>query len=159
MEQIKLEEFLADYETGLIQDVFVVEKKIYGRITIRSTVAPPGTVFRVVWAELQESVCLVKKDEDGGCVTRSECSGIMTPLLKDVQTIRNALVGDDLRGGMVKELAEMRSEQKSVNGVNKEEKRTRELNLKLTEKRKWALIALVFTIVGYAVNYGLTRWG
>jgi hypothetical protein len=52
MEQIKLEEFLADYETGLIQDVFVVEKKIYGRITIRSTVAPPGTVFRVVWAEL-----------------------------------------------------------------------------------------------------------
>lgn len=92
-------------------------------------------------------------------MTRSECSGIMTPLLKDVQTIRNALVGDDLRGGMVKELAEMRSEQKSVNGVNKEEKRTRELNLKLTEKRKWALIALVFTIVGYAVNYGLTRWG
>lgn len=92
-------------------------------------------------------------------MTRAECTGIMSPLLTDIATIRRAMVGNDLRGGMVKDVADMKMEMRAANGVNKEEKRKIEINLKLTEKRKWALIALVFTIVGYAVNYGLTRWG
>ena len=83
----------------------------------------------------------------------------MNPLLADVKTIRDALVGDDLRGGLVKDVAELRSEQRNTNGAAKEERRKDELKTKLTEKRKWVLIALVFTIVGYVVNYGLNKWG
>jgi hypothetical protein len=85
----------------------------------------------------------------------------MSPLLTDIATIRRAMVGDDLRGGMVKDVADMKSEMKAANGVSKEEKRQKESALKLTEKRKWAIIALVFSIIGYvgpeAVKYLVNR--
>jgi hypothetical protein len=55
MEQITLEQFLVDYESGLIQDVFVVDKtkRLYGRIVQKSNLSPPGITYKVVWVDVK----------------------------------------------------------------------------------------------------------
>lgn len=54
MQEITLAKFISDYETGLIQDVFVIEKlkKIYGRSTEGTVMDSTGILFKVVWAGL-----------------------------------------------------------------------------------------------------------
>lgn len=42
-------------------------------------------------------------------VTKSDCAKTMDPLTKNVETVLKALVGDDLRGGIVKDVADIKA--------------------------------------------------
>ena len=50
-----------------------------------------------------------KKDKNLNCVTVSECRQISGSIKNELVTIKKALVGDDMRGGMVKELADIKA--------------------------------------------------
>jgi hypothetical protein len=43
-----------------------------------------------------------------GYVTKEDCDAAMTPLAKDMTTVKDALVGPDLRGGLVGDVKELK---------------------------------------------------
>lgn len=53
------------------------------------------------------------KKNPSGCVTHAECAKIVTKFNGELQTIKNALIGEDMRGGIVKDVAEIK------NGLNR----------------------------------------
>ena len=64
-----------------------------------------------------------KKAKNPNCVTRSECHEISGSIKNELVTIKMALVGDDMRGGMVRELAEIKTNLNNKhNGLGKKER-------------------------------------
>ena len=57
-----------------------------------------------------------KKDRNPSYVTASECRQISGSINKELVTIKKALVGDDMLGGMVKELATIKANLNNHNG-------------------------------------------
>lgn len=53
------------------------------------------------------------EENNPGHVTRAECHRTTTAMKDDLKTIRTALVGEDMRGGIVKDVADLKKE-KSV---------------------------------------------
>lgn len=45
-----------------------------------------------------------------GNVSKAECRQRMAPLVADVGTIKRALVGEDMRGGLVRDVSDMKQE-------------------------------------------------
>ena len=41
-------------------------------------------------------------------VTKADCDAAMTPMANDLKTVKEALVGPDLRGGMVKDVGDLK---------------------------------------------------
>jgi hypothetical protein len=62
----------------------------------------------------------------------------MSPVLEDVRTLKNAVVGPDMRGGMVADIATMKSDvaeiKKALNGQQKEEQK---------KGRDWRILGFV----------------
>jgi len=94
-----------------------------------------------------------KKTENPGpdFVTRAECVAQRREVRADIITIKKALVGDDLRGGVVKDCTDMKKDIKGIkkvmNDVNNQKMKNQELSL------KWKLgiaVALIgaFTVIG-----------
>jgi hypothetical protein len=100
-----------------------------------------------------------RKKTDGGCVTRGECNSIMNPMLEDIRTIRNCLIGLDLKGGLVKDIEEMKSEMKSAHKESEEDKKAAKLKNIFNNKVKLALFSLVCGLVGYGVKYLIDKFG
>ena len=76
------------------------------------------------------------KDEDNPSpyMTRSECLSQRRPIRADITTIKKALVGEDLRGGIVKDCSDMKKDlkavKKSINDANNKKEKKQELSLK-----------------------------
>lgn len=51
-----------------------------------------------------------EEDDNPGFVTRREFNQTVKPMKKDILTIRTALVGEDYRGGVVKDVADLKKE-------------------------------------------------
>lgn len=50
-----------------------------------------------------------KKRNPSKFVTHAECSGIMEGVKAELRTIKTTLVGEDMRGGLVKDVQEIKS--------------------------------------------------
>lgn len=94
-----------------------------------------------------------KKDNPGRFVLRSECTQMMgehNRMMgeqgKKLDTMMNALVGEDLQGGLVKAVTAIQGELKS--------KATKEDVQQIQEKRKWSkreiavVLVAVITVIG-----------
>jgi hypothetical protein len=55
-----------------------------------------------------------KTSDNPGYVTRSECANITGDMNKKLDTIQKALVGDDMRGGIVKDVADLKKENSTL---------------------------------------------
>ena len=53
-------------------------------------------------------------EDNPGLVTRAECARITGEMNKKLDTIQNALVGKDMRGGLVKDVANLKKEKSTV---------------------------------------------
>jgi len=51
-------------------------------------------------------------------VTKDDCVKSMAPIQSDITTIKKALVGDDLRGGIVKDVADIKATLKNTSSQN-----------------------------------------
>lgn len=60
-----------------------------------------------------------KKENDPAYVTRRECTTMMQPLASDVKTMKNAMVGEDLQGGFVKTINDMKIELANLKNIRK----------------------------------------
>jgi len=58
------------------------------------------------------------KQNPNGFVTKVECQQITSTFREDMGTVKMALVGEDMRGGLVKDVSEIRSSLKN-NGYSK----------------------------------------
>ncbi|MHC3130123.1 MAG: hypothetical protein IBV52_08635 [Candidatus Bathyarchaeota archaeon] len=52
---------------------------------------------------------MAKKDENPGYVTVSECGQNLVSIKNEVVTIRKVLVGDDMQGGIVQEISDIKA--------------------------------------------------
>jgi len=101
-----------------------------------------------------------KDKRDGGSrfVTHIECQNISEDVKEDLKTLKKALVGEDLRGGMRKDFTEMRSQVDKLLANNKEtkvldkEKRVTILKLKI------AALGFAFVLLGIFIEYILNKW-
>ena len=50
-----------------------------------------------------------KSDDNSNFVTRAECSRISGEIRNELNTIKTALVGEDMRGGLLKDMRDMKS--------------------------------------------------
>jgi len=50
-------------------------------------------------------------------VTKTECNLMMEPVTNDIKTIKKALVGEDLKSGLVKDVADIKSTLKTWQAI------------------------------------------
>lgn len=55
-----------------------------------------------------------KTKDNPSYVTRAECALITTDMKKKLDTIQTALVGEDMRGGLVKDVGDLKKEKSTV---------------------------------------------
>lgn len=84
-------------------------------------------------------------------VTSVECAEISGQIRNEITIIKNSLVGKDMRGGIVKDMADMKGDLKAVKQYMNNEK---------TKGRDWKLLAfaLVGSITSGAVVAVITYW-
>ncbi len=57
---------------------------------------------------------MTRKNDPPTYVTRAECSRISGKISREIETLKIALVGENMRGGLIKEINEMKSSIKNV---------------------------------------------
>lgn len=74
-----------------------------------------------------------EKKRNPGHVTHAECARISGDIKSDLKTIKTALVGEDLQGGLVKKVNDLKNEQEKNNELiqlvvdnNKKEKKQKQ---------------------------------
>lgn len=60
---------------------------------------------------------MVPSKNDPEYMTKSECFQISSAIRKDMDVMKKALVGDDMRGGIVKDLSEIKTALKNNSGT------------------------------------------
>ena len=78
-----------------------------------------------------------KRKDPPPFVTRDECFQIIGEIKNDLQLVKKTLVGDDMRGGLVKDVQEIKS---------------------ATGMIKTVILPIVISVVSAAVTYGLLRF-
>lgn len=58
------------------------------------------------------------KEHSSEFVTKVECRQITSSFQEDLVTVKKAIMGDDMRGGMVRDISEIKSQVNKVNKVN-----------------------------------------
>ena len=78
-----------------------------------------------------------KKKKDNPYVTRDECFQISGEIRRDISTIKKTLVGEDLRGGLVKDVQEIKSATSAI---------------------KTVLVPIVISVLSALITYGLIQF-
>jgi hypothetical protein len=77
------------------------------------------------------------KRKDPSFVTRMECMQISGEIKSDLATIKKTLVGEDMRGGLVKDVQEIKSATSAI---------------------KTVVVPIVISVLSALVTYGLLRF-
>jgi len=78
-----------------------------------------------------------KKKKDNPYVTRDECFQISGEIRRDIATIKMTLVGEDLRGGIVKDVQEIKSATGAI---------------------KTVVVPIVISVLSALITYGLLQF-
>ena len=78
-----------------------------------------------------------KRKKDNPYVTRDECFQISGEIRRDISTIKKTLVGEDLRGGLVKDVQEIKSATSAI---------------------KTVLVPIVISVLSALITYGLIQF-
>lgn len=103
-----------------------------------------------------------RKRKNGPCVTHEECAQAMEPLRTTLQDVKNAIVGKDLRGGLVQQVNNL--DNKVTNIVTEFEAERADAKKENEEKRKenfrWKLAALsfAFSFLGFLLEYAVNHF-
>jgi len=77
-----------------------------------------------------------KKSPTSTYVTHSECAEISGQIRKEITVIKNSLVGEDMRGGLVKDVESMKNSVETIKTYIDNEK---------TKGRDWRLLGFAVT--------------
>ena len=91
-----------------------------------------------------------KKRNGGSFVTRTECDTMMGQVGRDIDIVKKALVGDDFRHGIVKDVADIKSQMIDFKNTQKEKRET---------SLRWKLAAagFAFTLLGILLQEVLSH--
>jgi hypothetical protein len=78
-----------------------------------------------------------KKKKSDPYVTRDECFQISGEIRRDISTIKKTLVGEDLRGGIVKDMQEIKSATGAI---------------------KTVVVPIVISVLSALITYGLLQF-
>lgn len=90
-------------------------------------------------------------------VSRQECDGAMEPLRSTLETVKNALVGENMSGGLVQQVNNLNIRVANLITQGNEQKLQ---NKEKQEKNlKWKLAAVGFAaiVIGYLLEFGLSH--
>jgi len=79
----------------------------------------------------------MSKRKDNPYVTHAECIQVSGEIKSDLNTIKKTLVGEDMRGGLVKDVQEIKSATSAI---------------------KTVVLPIVISVVSALVTYGLLRF-
>jgi hypothetical protein len=103
-----------------------------------------------VWIKGEEHTLSKRRTED--FVTRGECTAINTDMKADLKLIKVAVVGADMRGGMVRDIADLRNKVDGIvsnrigdNNRRKEERAADTAKAELSMKWKITLVVAAFS--------------
>ena len=74
---------------------------------------------------------------------------------EDLKQIKTALIGADLQSGLVKVVAEVRSTVNTVVESHNAELAAAKEKVKKSEKRKWTMIGIIFTLIGLIAGHAM----
>jgi len=98
-----------------------------------------------------------KKENGGAYVTKTQCRQEMRPLRDDVRTIKDALLGKDLRSGLVLQVTEFKNKLEQVIKQKQDEQETfkeeQRQHKQTIARLKIATVAFGFTLVGIIINH------
>jgi len=94
-----------------------------------------------------------RKKYDGGCVTRQECVEAMEPLRNTLETVKNALVGQNLTGGLVKQMSDLSNKVTNLITQREEEKSEKKEKHEETLKWKMAALGLAASFLGFLLEF------
>lgn len=81
------------------------------------------------------------RKKDSPYVTKAECAETSGQIRDEISIVKKALVGEDLRGGLVKDVSDMKNDLKDMKKY---------INNQKTKGRDWRLFG--FAILGSAVS-------
>lgn len=93
-----------------------------------------------------------KKPNNPPYITTDDCERRMTPVVEDIAVIKKALVGDDLRGGLVKEIAEMNAKMNGIVTNHNKQASNTAIKADLSSKWKLGIFAAIVTGMVALVN-------
>ena len=110
---------------------------------------------------MRKSTSERKRKNNGGSqfVTHSECRDTTDIVKADLRILKVAMVGVDLRGGMLKDFTDLRSQ---VDKLLTSKEETKVLDKEKRESAlRWKLLAVGFacTLAGFVGQYLLSRFG
>ena len=94
-----------------------------------------------------------RKKHDGSCVSRQECAEAMEPLKSTMETVKNALVGKDLRSGLVQQVNNLDNKVQNLITQSDEEKRQAEKKRKEILRWKMAAVGFAATVFGIVLQF------
>lgn len=97
------------------------------------------------------------KDENPGFVTRAECETLCGGLKDDFKSIKKALIGDDLKGGLVLEFRELKNTVTSLVDNQTREDNEGKARRESFVRYKAALIGVTGGLVGVVLGYLLCQ--
>ena len=89
-----------------------------------------------------------RKSDNSDFVTRAECSRISGEIRNELNTIKTALVGEDMRGGLLKDMRDMKS---CVEGLKRDIGSVKDyIDNQKRKGRDWRLLG--FAILGSVIS-------
>lgn len=98
-----------------------------------------------------------KKKSNPGLVTRAECAEISGGIKREMLIIRNAMVGEDMQGGLVKKFTDLSEKLNTVVTMHNTEVAEREKREAKHWKLKLAVFGLFMTIIGFIIENIISR--
>lgn len=98
-----------------------------------------------------------KVKHDSSYVTHAQCSESMSPIVDDLKTIKNALVGQDLRGGLVNQVSTITTKLdqviSQVNEANHNAKNEKKEKKEISLRWKLAAFSAIGAILGILIGH------
>lgn len=99
----------------------------------------------------------MSKKLDGGFVSHTECTAIMSPLSEDIKIIKRNLIGDDMKSGMVQDVGDLRNRVEDVIHERALDEEKAKTTVEYNRKLKLAVLSLVFSLIGLVTGYLLNK--
>lgn len=100
-----------------------------------------------------------RKKHDGSGVTRQECFEAMDPIKSTLIDVKNALIGKDLRSGLVQQVNNLDNKVTNIITQWETEKKENEKKHQENLKLKLAILSLAATFLGFFLKFVLSHFG
>jgi len=98
-----------------------------------------------------------RKKANGGFVTRAECSAMMEQNSCDIKDIKKAIIGEDLRGGLVRDVGLIKDQIHEMQTAQANQKKAAEGKQQSILTWKTTAVVVLFSLGSALLTYFLSK--